>query len=262
VSATAANPCVLTLAADSRFNVDAVGFPPTTVTGIPAMVGMGMIPSGVSGMTQLNITKTTGGLTFGVGGSANIGGANTYVVGDWMAFTATSNLDIPTTNYMPPEVVVGKAYCVVSAGDPFQISLVAGGSPITFAAPDTQGRIISEQCFKVLAVNADGANTVRIEFNASGLTPGSGGDGKYAASRFLANNLAYGAKSCNNLGIATTQMFQNMYDLRLSSPYLFLGKWASHLVYFGSGSTWNVLDPDMNAPITPQWQAIIDWNYP
>jgi hypothetical protein len=227
------------------------------LSGNPAVAGMGIIPSGVAGMTQLNIGLQTSNLYFAAG-SANITtvAPHGYSNGDTVCLAISSRLTLPWYSYMPPEIPVGQAMYVVGAtSTTFQLSLVRGGSPVVFAAADGRGNCHAERCFKVMSVSGD---NVTIDFNSTGLTAGSGGQATYAASINMTNSFLWGTKQCAQMGTNNDQL-NTLFNAHASSGFVTEG--PSNFVYFGIGSCWNVLDT-MYQPATPQWTSIVNYNNP
>lgn len=256
VSISATNPAVITTASVCQNSER------SDMAGNPAVVGMGVTPSSVSGMTQINVgAAQSGTLTFTGGGSADIVGANTFNVDDAVAILImkgnVNSQYLPVSAYIPPELLSGKAYYVVfTDGDKFRVSETKGGAAITIATASSAADVVAQRCIKVTAVDGD---EITLDYDASALSPGSGGVATFAASQGLSNTLRYASKFTQAVGDINTETYDNFDGL--TEPG-FTAMWASNFVLFGTGGVWSVADPNYYmTPQSPQLLSIIARNH-
>src|SRR6267378_482559 len=133
--ASKAAQCVLTLATTNGGDLGMSGQPGSTASGNIAIIGMCLVTTGVSGMTQLNILSGFSGggsITFPVG-SNTITMNNSFVVNQGIVFPVQPfNL---AGHPLPDNISSNTPYFIVNpTGTTFQIAATKGGTPITFTS--------------------------------------------------------------------------------------------------------------------------------
>ena len=162
-----------------------------------------------------------------------------------------------TSGAMPAGIVQCQPYYVVSkSGSAIQVSLTSGGSAITpTTAGVGSGYMQLLHCFIVTAVSG---NQVTINFNTTGQPAYmSGGTLTYTFSQSLSNNIRWAGKFTNALGTANTAM-NAQWAANTSSGFVMEN--VSNFTYVGPDNVWAVLDPNIYAPNTPQWNSIVAAN--
>jgi hypothetical protein len=249
--ASQTNPCVLTIAINSRSGEG------TTFAGNPAVAGMAVAPSGVNGMTQLNAPGTFA-ISF-TNGSPNItAAANRLQVGQVVLFTnSQSHLNLKP----PPELAPGIPYYVVTAGNSFQVSATKGGAPISVTSNTTfVPNGFGQQCTPGWMVLSVSGSTITIDCDATGFSPWtSGGTLSFVYSGFFSNTLRLAGGASTGLGTVNTAMYQGLDALTGANPG-YISEFPSNFLYFGGGNVWSVIQPDIYAPDTPQWNSIKAYN--
>jgi hypothetical protein len=246
--ATQAASCVLTLATTT---VNSGG----SRSGNAAVVGKAISLSSVGGMTALNCTSFTA--TFS-NGSANVSGANALIEHQAVVFTSTATL--------PSNITVGRAYYVVSTGNPFQVSETRGGSAITMTGAGT-GTITAQPAWFVTVV---AGNSVTIDVNSTGFSAWtSGGSANYVYSNTLMYRLRYATKSSP----LVKEALMDLYDAFIveggedPSQFLLGGSSSADITVAppasdasGASQVWQALDPHIYVADSPSFEAISEWN--
>jgi hypothetical protein len=107
-------------------------------------------------------------------------------------------------------------------------------------------------------INAVSGNLVTINVNSTGFTAySSGGQVAYVNSQTYSNNLRKAGKFTAALGVKNTLMYSNLAALAGSG---FVSEYPSNFILTGINNVWSVLDPDIYASRTPQFQSIVAWN--
>jgi len=267
--ATSANPCVLTMNSTS-FNGNTFSNASTPA----AFVGAAITISGLGGtMGTLLNNPSSEVVTFTGGGSANINGANTLLLNQAVWFTADNantgaNLpaELTQVNLTGAGTQTSRPYYVVSTGNPFQISLTRGGTPITFAASGTNTIRAQEGWF----ISAVSGVSVSIDVNAGSATYTTSGTATYGGSpgNTYINRLRYAGKlvySSPNMATGlqgyTALVYNNFAAL---SGGGFTAEFPSCFQLGGStpsGNVWSVLEDIYQTPNPPQWLAFIAFNH-
>lgn len=242
-AATNAANAVVTIGANTTLGSGA------SVAGVGAQVGGSVNFSSIGGMTQLNTSTFTP--TFVAGGSANITGANSLILNQAVTFTQQFNTDFQ----VPPEIVAGTPYYVVSTGNPFQISATRGGSPITFAGSTSYsfGIVATPGWF---VTNVAGQNiTLDVDSSAFGAYT-SGGTMTYTASARQVTMLRVNGRLASDLeGIVygNTWPVPSLYASLAASGGVFPSKY----LLSGTLDAWSALQPNVYLPYptTGEWIA-------
>ncbi len=144
-------------------------------TGIAAQVGGSISFASVGGATGLN-TGSPFNVTFAAGGSADISGANSLVLGQAVSFRQTVGQNFK----VPQEIIEASPYYVVQTGNPFRISKTKGGPPIVFEGAVNNFLVAATPGWFVLAVNGLDV-TLDVDSTSFG-TFTSGGTATYTLS--------------------------------------------------------------------------------
>lgn len=241
---TQANPCVVTIASgNSSTTVDGNA----NYSGNPGVVGQMINMQFVSGMTQLN----NGGLlgaTF-TSGSASIACTQTLIANQAVMFVAGGQLP-------PAPFQLNIPYHVIStglSGSAFQLSATKGGSAIVASASQAS-TVFTQGGWFVTVVSG---LTITLDVDSTGFTAWTNasqaqivwtGTGAYVGALRLSGILT------NALGTANTQMYANHLALGGGG---FTAEYPSNFIYFGNAGAWAVLNPNIYAPLTPQWNSIV-----
>lgn len=220
----------------------------SSVSGVAAQVGGAVGFASVGGMTQLN--TSTFSATFAGGGSANISGTNSLILNQGVSFLQTQGVDFR----LPPEIIPGAPYYVVSTGNPFQISATRGGSPITIAGGSVGFGVVASPCWFV--TNVAGQNiTLDVDSSAFGAYT-SGGTLTYDRSLQQLNQLRANGRLAPDLqGI--------VYGNTSPIPSVFAsiaaagGVFPSKFELSGVLEAWGALQPSIYDayPTTGEWMA-------
>lgn len=238
--ATQASPCIVTLNTTNGTGNSEFG----SMAGNPAAVGMAVTISGVVGMTQLN-NAALGSCTF-TNTSASIAATNTLLAGQAVTFTSTP----------PTPFAINTTYFVIAtglSGSAFQLSATHGGSAITATASGSVGSATTGWY-----VSAVGAGTITLDVDSSAFTAwSSGGTVTWMNSVTYSNTLRQKGGDTTANGNLNTKWY-GLYAGLASAG--FVAEFPSNFIYFGKGSVWFVLQPDIYAPLTPQWNSIVAAN--
>jgi hypothetical protein len=79
----------------------------------------------------------------------------------------------------------------------------------------------------------------------------------YVNSAAYANGLRFASKSATGLGAQNTSMYASLAALASRD---FVSEYPSNFLYTGPANGWSVLDPDIYAPPTSQWESIVAYN--
>jgi hypothetical protein len=255
-AATKASPCVLTLGASTGGDNNPLSSSGGNTN--PAVVGMMLDISGVAGMTQLNGSSGTATFTTS---SANITWTptNPLVIGQLISFNSNS---FPaggsiwnTLNPAPAPLVAGQPYFVVSTS-PLQVSATKGGAAITI----TDASVLSATAQSGWLVTAVSGNSVTIDVDSSafGAFSATGSPiAQYDNSFYYVNVLRFASKSATGLGAQNTACYNQL--AALAGPG-FVSEYPSNFLYTGFQNSWSILDPDIYAPLTSQWNSIVAFN--
>lgn len=254
-AATKANPCVLTLAANSQnCEFSSTG----QITGNPAVVGMMLSIASVAGMTQLNCA--TGTAAFSTG-SANITLTigTMPIVGQQVAFNTNtySNSSIrDVLKVAPTPLVAGQPYWVVSVvGSVIQVSATKGGSAITI----TDASVLSSAINTGWSITNVAGTSITIDVDSTGFsTYTSGGAGSYNNSYAYTNTFRLNTIQATGLGAQNT-IYNNQLAAISTGSYFF--EYPSNFLYTNAQSGWAVLNPDYFAPLSSQWNSIVAYNH-
>lgn len=237
--------CVVTVGANTTL---ASG---SSVTGVAAIIGGAVSFTSIGGMTALNTATFSPSFT---GGSANITGVNTLITNQAVAFKRTSG----NAFGIPPEVIEGVPYYVVSPGNPFQISQTRGGTPITFAT--TQGSFGINAVPGWFVTNVSGQN-ITLDVDSTGFGAyTSGGTLTYTLSAIQTATLRINGRLASNL---QGYIFGNTTPI----PSMLLSFKNIGVVYpskfqlSGFGDPWGGLQPNIfvTPPTTGEWPAIVNF---
>jgi len=107
-------------------------------------------------------------------------------------------------------------------------------------------------------ITAVSGNLVTINVNSTGFSAyTSGGQVNYVNSLTYSNNLRQAGGNSPGLGTVNTTMYTNFAALAQSG---FVAEYPSNFLYTGTGNIWAVLNPDIYAPLTSQWNSIVAYN--
>jgi hypothetical protein len=231
-AASAATPCVLTLAATSGNNEK------TGITGNPAVVGMAVAITSVAGMTQINQSLTLNSVTF-TGTTVTL--TNTFSAGQAVYFSGSTLSGIG--QFVPVYVMASGL-----SGSGFQVEAVKGsGTPLTLTKTSTV------QCAVCYAVTAVSGNQITLDVDSSAFSAyTSGGTLIYIGSLNFSNALRGAGKSASNLQTYLTQDYNLFATAGGEFPSCFqLGNSAPA----PGTDVWSILD-DIYQPFSTSAQAL------
>ena len=259
IGAARADRCVLTLAPTSQ-NSEQSG-----MIGNPAVAGLMLHVTGVSGMTQLNCSS---GLfaeaVMFMKGSAAIRWASStpLIVGQMVSFNSNVIFQngvspLPQLNPVVAPLESGRPYYVVAVGaGTFEVSPTKSGSPVIITGtPSPYVNTSIQSGWLIVEVKASSV-TIDVDSTTFG-THGSGGLATYDNSHFYSNVLRQAGGGSSSLGTQNTLMYRNL--AALAGPD-FVFEYPSNFIYTGTGNIWPVLNPSVYATPTPQWKSIVAWN--
>jgi hypothetical protein len=229
--ATAANPCVLTIASTSG-NAEGSG-----MAGNPAVVGMAVAITSVSGMTQLNQSLSLSGVTF-TGTTVNL--TNSFSAGQAVYFSGGSLTGIG--QFVPVYVMATGL-----SGSGFQVEAVKGsGTALTLSGTNIQCAV----CYAITAVSG---NQITLNVDSSAFSAyTSGGTLIYIGSVNFSNAMRGGGKSASNLQTYLTQNYNNFILAGGAFPSCFQ---LGNLAPVPGTDVWSILD-DIYQPFSTSAQAL------
>ncbi len=246
-SITQANPCVLTLNTNSTGNNDGGT---SGLVGNPSVIGQMINLQFVSGMTQIN---NPGLIASGfTSGSASIAATQTLIANQAVMFVAGGSSP-------PSPFVLNTPYHVIStglSGSAFQLSVTKGGTAIVAGA--NASSVFTQEGWFITAV---GTSTITLDLDSTGFsawTNAATGLVTWTGSGAYSNTLRLAAVSTSALGTANTQMYTDFFGLGGGG---WTAEYPSNFLYFGTSGAWSVLNPNIYAPLTPQWNSIVTYNH-
>lgn len=226
-----------------------------------------VIATGLSN-TALQLSATEGGsaITTTAGGAGYLNSNNFIAcsftngsasVASVQALLVNQAVSFPSAFGKPPTpFVVDTPYHVISTGlsnTAFQLSATKGGSAIVAGA--NQSSLTASISWFITAV---GASTITLDLDSTAFsTWTSGGTVSWTGSGAYSDTLRIAALSTSAMGANNTQMYTDFYSLGGGG---FTAEYPSNFLYFGNAGSWSVLNPNIYAPLTPQWNSIVAAN--